>query len=173
MLVVILTTLTNRNLTDGDPIIFDDTRYDKDGATTPSGAWDVGDPERLTVPRDLTDCKVEVHLTTLGTDYGGASNANIVISVLKNWSGAGEYLSSTIAAVRWQNLDGVHAHLNELTQSIGDLANGDVLQVVLATTGGSVMVEANPTTTPPAIPGDFDGEAGSGVIGTHFVLRGI
>lgn len=180
VLVVRVTNTTNYTVTapqdpslaDADPLTFDTAFDDYDGATTPSGVWTISDPTKFTLTRDLVRCSVEVHLTTLGTGYTGPSNSDVVVSVVKNWSGTGVYLDKTIAAVRCHHNGGASAQIDELSQFVGDLSAGDVLQVVTAGDGaGSLLIEANPSGPPPS-GSDYTHETGTGIIGTHFVLRG-
>ena len=186
MLVVRLTQTTNfvvtapqdPSLADADPLTFDTALDDYDGTSSPSGFWSIGDPTKIILTRDLLRCTVEVHVTTLGGDggtvnyYGGWDNSDVVTSVVKNWDGTGVYLDKTIAAVRCSHTGSVSAQIDELSQFVGDLESGDELQVVLAGPAGFLLVEANPSTIGGGYPGNYRAATGTGVIGTHFVLRG-
>lgn len=180
VLVIRLTNTTNYTVTapqdpslaDADPLTFDTAFDDYDGVTTPSGCWTIGDPTKITLTRDVARCTVEVHLTTLGTGYTGPSNQSVLVAVVKNWDGTGVYLDKVIAGNGpYDYANGSGARAIELSQFVGDLSSGDVLQVVVAGNAGTLLIEANPSGPPPSGT-DYTAETGTGVIGSHFVLRG-
>jgi hypothetical protein len=155
-----VTRLSNYVLTNEDPFPFDTENVDSDGI------WDPGNPTVFTVQRTGWYF-VGADITTLGTDYGGASNANLLIAILKNWDGVSAQLGYYIAVERYENGIATAAQLNSLLQLVY-LEVGDELQLTLiSAAGSSLLVESNPSD---GVPSGYLTDSGPGTLSPHFYL---
>ena len=71
-----ITSMVNQVSTDG-PLVFDTARWDS------GGWWDPAEPTRLTFPADGI-CRVDVHLTVLGTLYDGAPADDVLVTIRRD-----------------------------------------------------------------------------------------
>jgi hypothetical protein len=154
-----VTRLSNYVLTNEDPFPFDTVNVDTDGI------WDSSDPTKLTVQREGWYF-LGANITTLGTDYGGASNANVGIYILRDWDGVSTQLAYYIAGERFENGFTSAAQLNSLLQLVY-LEVGDVLELTLIGGAGSLLVESNPSD---GVPSGYVSDDGPGTMSPHFYL---
>lgn len=159
-----LTRLSNLVIDNEDPFPFGVANED-------SGEfWDIGDPTKIVIPPGQGGWYwVGADITTLGTNYGGSSNANVTIAVLKNWDGVSTQLGFYCAAERFENGNSTLAYMNTLSPQLVELAAGDVLQLVLIGGGSDLLVESNPSD---GAPSGYLADDGPGTLSPHFyVLR--
>lgn len=158
-----LTSTQNATWADEEPLEFTAANEDSDSF------WTVSDPSKITVPAGQGGWYfVGADITTLGTDYSGPSNDNVQIAVLKNWDGVATQLDHYVCYERFNNENGSNAHGNSLLQPVL-LAAGDVLQVVLIGSAGTLLVESNPSD---GLPSGYLTDTGPGTLSPHFyVLR--
>lgn len=158
-----VTRLSNVVVETNEPIRFDHPVSDA------HGIWDEG--TALVVPRDGW-WRVAVNLTTLGTAYGGPSNAEVLIAVVANWDGETPPLTSYVASERFYNHpSGRRAEINSIDQLVW-LEEGDRLEVLTVSGSGALLVESNPSDGlgEDGEPVGYEADRGPGTLSPHFSL---
>lgn len=159
-----VTRLSNVEVETNEPLRFDHPVSDA------HDLWDGGSV--LVVPRDGW-WRVAVNLTTLGTNYGGPSNAEVLIAVVANWDHQTPPLTSYVASERFYNHpSGSRAEINSIDQLVW-LEEGDRLEVItVGVTNGPLLVESNPSDglTPEGEAIGYEADAGPGTLSPHFSL---
>jgi hypothetical protein len=149
---VMITRMSNVVVDDSAPFPFD----------RQVAGWEQADPSVIVVPADGW-YMVGADITTLGTAYGGPSNRQTQLSVVKDWEPGTPPLLATVAFENFHADDGQGAHGNSLLQPVW-LEAGDRLELVI---GSQVLVESNPSD---GLPGDFLTDEGPGVLSPRFYL---
>lgn len=155
-----VTRLSNVVIANNTAFTFDTEIVDTDAI------WDAGNPTVFTVPATGW-WWVGCDMTSLGTSYGGANNADLLYAVLKNWDGVSATLGYMIIAERFANSNGASAHLNS-TASPVYLTAGDELQLIVINNGASsTLIESNPSD---GVPSGFLADSGPGTLSPHFYM---
>lgn len=146
-------------------VITEDTAFDWDLAPVMDAGyahWAIGDPTKLYIDRTGWYW-AGGNFTTLGTDYGGASNANWVAAIGKN----GVTLADTIVAERHEAVSGAKADLMSIGSPVY-LLDTDYVQVFFQNTNGTtLLVEANVSD---GVPSGYLADAGTHVLSPHLFL---
>lgn len=157
-MVAYLTRLTN-------VVINDDTAFSWDTArvlNTTYASWTIGDPTKLYIDRSgwyWIGCDI----TTLGTSYGGANNADYFVLVGKN----GIALANTVLAERHSPASATGADLLSIGGPVY-LLDTDYIQVYFQNTNAaSILVESNPSD---GLPSGYLTDAGPGTMSPHLFL---
>ncbi len=157
---VYLTRLSNLVIGSGQPFPFTEVRK------ASPGYFDINRPTDVTIPVSGWYW-VGYEITTLGTGYGGATNRNLVIAVLKNYDGQGPILDFMVVGRRFSHSNGKDAYLDSQTVPCY-LEAGDTLQLVIQNhDASSVLVESNPSD---GLPNGFLNDDGPGTLSPHFYV---
>ncbi len=147
-------------------VIADATAFPFDTATDdPLGMWDLGDATKLTIPRTGWYW-VGADITTLGTNYGGPNNQQVMIEVCRNWDGVEPHLDEDVVFERFWNKNGSEAHGNSTLQLV-HLVAGDYLQLLLTGSGSGLLVESNPSD---GLPSGYLTDTGPGTLSPHLYV---
>lgn len=163
-----MTMVLNLSIT-ANTTIADDTAFPWDVATvedTSYASWDFAtDPTKVNIVRTGWYL-VGADITTLGTSYGGADNADVIALIGKN----GLTLDDTIIAERSDKPNSTGVGLFTVGPQPRYLEAGDYIQLYIQNVNANTtMLESNPS-TPPATGSDYTNQPGTGVIGSHLYL---
>lgn len=106
---------------------------------------------------------VHVDITTLGTDYGGASNADYTVLVSRN----GITLSDTLIGAGHLRPGGAGAGLMHTGSPVYLEAGDEVFVYTQNALAGTLLIESNPSD---GAPSGYLADAGPGTIGPHLIL---
>lgn len=154
-----LTSSVNYIIDNSTPLYFDTEMVDA------GDFFDAGTDNTKIIIRRTGWYWVGANITTLGTDYSGPNNSNVVLAIMKNWDGVSTQLDYYVAFERYDNGMSGAAQGNTLLQQVY-LEEDDELQlIVIGPTASGLLIESNPSD---GLPGGFPTDSGTGVLSPHF-----